>query len=395
MFSYHPLYRGNQMTTRLDKHTNTASIKELLSLERYQVALSQLYLDPRNPRFGGNSKLPDTRIAEGPIQENARKKIEEIGVEDLLSSIRTHGFVPTDPIVVREFSDGKYVALEGNRRVGTLKKLSDSHTAGETHLPEEILKSIEELEVLVYKGKDPNIAWIIQGLRHMSGIKQWQPLQQAMFVSKVAKEMEGIAKKKGDPVPGLPQIAKSAGIAVGVANRLLRSYDGFIQAREDAEFGSKFEDGSKFSVFAEAVFKADSLQKWLAWDDKKRCFADEANFKTFLSWITEPEGGGDPKVSRALDMRDVISEVVTMPDLLRQFERGTIDLNQARVEIDRNRPIPEPDLSALKSKLSEINNVVETLPMPKIHREKQWDDFQKLLQTLAETINFQLGSSLK
>lgn len=383
------------MSAAKTKKTSAAPIQGLLTLTREKVRLDQLYLDPRNPRFGGGSKLLDDRIPEKQVQEAARRKIEEIGIEDLIPSIRNHGFVPTDPIVVREFETGKFVALEGNRRVATLKRLSASHADGEVSLEDDVLKSIHDLEVLVYKGKDPNIAWIVQGLRHMSGIKQWRPLQQATFVSKIADEMRADAKRKGALEPGLPLIAKAAGVAVPAANRLLRSHDAFLQAKDDDEFGQKFEGAEKFAMFAEAVFKSDSLQSWLGWDDKMRRFKEKENFKKFLSWVVEPEGGGEPKVPRALDMRDVVSEIVVKPELLRQFERGTLDINQARIEIDRNRPINEPDLKSLKSRLAECNSLIETLPMPKIDREKQWPEFGELLKQIFDSVNYHLQSKGK
>src|SRR6266478_2598036 len=101
--------------------------KELLSLRREKISLGQVFLDPNNPRFGLDRHLPDSRIEEETVQKNARELIErEIKIDDLKASFLRYGFVPTDPIVVRSFAKNKYVVLEGNRRVTTLKKLVEA-----------------------------------------------------------------------------------------------------------------------------------------------------------------------------------------------------------------------------------------------------------------------------
>src|SRR3982750_1830158 len=106
------------------KHSEDGTlIKELLNLKRNKIGLARLYLDPNNPRFGIDRYLSDNRVVEDAVQQNAQKKIEEIGIEDLKLSVQRYGFAPTDPIVVRPLTNiqNKFVVLEGNRRVATLK----------------------------------------------------------------------------------------------------------------------------------------------------------------------------------------------------------------------------------------------------------------------------------
>jgi len=159
--------------------------KDLLGLKKRPALLESLFLDPKNPRFKTPASIAESRYEEQPVQERALAELKSIGIDDLLASIRSYGFVPSDPLVVRPLGEKKHVVVEGNRRVAALKTLMKGHQDGTSPLPEYIVKSITQLEVLVYDGDDPNIAWILQGLRHMTGIKEWQPLQQAEFLAKV------------------------------------------------------------------------------------------------------------------------------------------------------------------------------------------------------------------
>lgn len=381
------------MSSEIDVDVEDQPTKELLNLKRKKVDLDQLYLDPNNPRFGAGKFVPDARIAESSVQEAAQRKIDAIGIDDLLTKIRHYGFVPTDPIVVRRFAEDQYVVLEGNRRTATLKKLQKSHQDGEP-FDIDLLASITGFEALVYEGDNTDIVWLLQGLRHMSGIKEWKPLQQAAFISKIEEQVQNRYAGRGRPA-GIPTVARSAGVSTATASRLLKSYGGFNQACEDEDYGQAFRNAEKgpekFSMFTEAVFRNDALQKWLGWDNIARQFDNEANFKKFLEWITPPEAGGAPKIVRALDARDILPGIISNDDLLRKFENGSIDLTEANFELSQRKNLTrEPSLNMLHDRLQELLNAVDSLPMPQIKRDGRQEEFDNLLSTLRQSVEFQL-----
>jgi len=364
--------------------------KELLGLRREQIALNQVFLDPNNPRFGLDRHLPDARIGEESVQQNARNLIErEIKIDDLKASFLRYGFVPTDPIVVRPFAKNKYVVLEGNRRVTTLKKLVEAHTKGEAHLDNDVLQSMKKFYAFVYDGNNPDIVWLVQGLRHMSGIKEWPPLQQAAFIAKIEKQIKTKTREGRGRPPGLPSVAKAAGVSTGTASRLLRSYYAFNAAKQDEEFGESIGD-DKFSIFSEAVFKIDALKAWLGWDEVSRELTDSENLKKLLSWIT-PQEGEEARVSRAVDVRDVLPSIISDEDLLARFETGTLDIDQARVEIGIQRKGgKEVDLNFALQQLAKCLDQLDTLAVPRIKREQREGEFQELLEKIRDSLQTQL-----
>src|SRR5882762_259114 len=364
--------------------------KDLLGLKKRPALLESLFLDPKNPRFKTPASIAESRYEEQPVQERALAELKSIGIDDLLASIRSYGFVPSDPLVVRPLGEKKHVVVEGNRRVATLKTLMKGHQDGTSPLPEYIVKSITQLEVLVYDGDDPNIAWILQGLRHMTGIKEWQPLQQAEFLAKVEAELRGQKGKKLRPPP-IPTLAPYAALPVAKASRLLNAYYALEQALEDEDYGDASDLRDSFAIFTEGVFRKTSLyQDWLGWNEESRKFARPANLKKLLSWTLKPDTGEDIKIVRAVDVRDVLSELVLNPTLLARFENGSINIDQARVELANQSTKAAPNVPGLKEQLLQTRTFIDTLPLPAIDREGSAADFSKLLSALKESVEAQL-----
>lgn len=94
-----------------------------------QVAPSNLYLDPNNPRFTDLlNPVPMARAREHGVQERAKSRILESkhDVAPLKESIQTLGFLPADRLVVLRLpADDGYVVIEGNRRLAAVKSLLD------------------------------------------------------------------------------------------------------------------------------------------------------------------------------------------------------------------------------------------------------------------------------
>ena len=377
---------------------NPEIAKELLKLRPLKVNLNELWLDPNNPRFGTELSRPDSEITKESVQSAAQEAINEIGIDDLLRKIRENGFLPIDTIAVRKLTENNYVVLEGNRRVAALKRLVEARGRGDTfsddgQLDKDLLASMESFNVLVYDGQNPDIVWILQGLRHMRGIKAWPALQQAVFVSKIEQQLISRAGKNGRP-PKIPTIAKAAGIENAAAKRLLYSYYAIRQAREDDEYGDKIDD-RKFSMFDEAIFVKPSLQAWLEWSDDKKRFENVTNLNKFLGWITKPDDDNQAKIVAALDVRNVLAGIVLDSELLQKFDNGDIDINQARLEVGRVKPSDGLDLEQVKKRLESSLNVLDSLPITKIKREGRKSDFLRLLTVTHATISehlFSLGN---
>jgi hypothetical protein len=349
------------------------------------VHLSDILLDPNNPRFaelGEVVEVPETRFAEARIQRDTLEKMKagNFDVAELRDTIKTLGFLPMDRIVVRAWrgnpqDTGKYVVVEGNRRIAALKWLLDLHETGRETLSPAQIQNFTELEVLVLDDVQApaSAKWILPGLRHVSGIKEWGAYQKARAVN--------LLRESGSS----PQeAAQSLGLSVRAANQLWRSYLALQQMTDDEEFGDHA-DPKLYSYFEE-VFKRPNVRDWLQWSDNDRRFTNQAHLREFYGWMLgEPSDDGElgnPKLPEAKSVRE-LGAIIENDSAMAVFraQDGTLARALARYEAehpedwkpiinqaetilaslspDALRALSEDDLTALNNLLRRITQVQE------------------------------------
>jgi hypothetical protein len=93
-------------------------------LKDARLPLASINLDPNNPRFAEpNSKVvPPHRLDNEAVQEEVRQLlIRAFKIDKIRANIEINGFLPMDRVTVKRFKPGRYVVLEGNRRVCAAK----------------------------------------------------------------------------------------------------------------------------------------------------------------------------------------------------------------------------------------------------------------------------------
>ena len=254
------------------------------------IDVDDIFLDPNNPRFWSEQSrrhIPDSRIMDSKIQARIEEEIYSHDIEDLHYSILRNGFLPLDRIVVRAIdgADRKFVAVEGNRRLAAIRLLRErieEGTVAEEDIGldylEEIVAQTDELNVLVYEGNDSeDVSWVLQGIRHISGIRNWEPAQRAKLVADQIDEQGA----------GFSETGQKFGLSARAVGRLYRSYKALEQMRDDDEFG-KVAKNEYFSLFEEG-YRNRTVRDWLAWNEESMQFDDVDNLRTFYAWITHDE----------------------------------------------------------------------------------------------------------
>lgn len=147
-----------------------------------RVPLSDLMFDVKNPRFA-------RRTGSNSQEAIAKTLWDEMFLEELIISISVNGFYVQEPLLVTpdEKDPSKYVVIEGNRRLASVKILTDSELAKAvkaTNLPpvdEAIKSSLEELPVIIYPSRDD--LWTYLSFRHVNGPRGWSSISKAEFVA--------------------------------------------------------------------------------------------------------------------------------------------------------------------------------------------------------------------
>jgi hypothetical protein len=278
-----------------------------------ELTLDQLLLDPNNPRFADFGELsdpvPESRISEERVQRDTleRMKTARFDVAELRDTIKTVGFLPVDRIIVRAWGGNKegqptrYVVVEGNRRVAALRWLNELHETGRETFTDDQIHNFTHLSALLLNEVQAGdtARWVLPGLRHVSGIKEWGPYQRARAVH--------ILRESGQ---GAQEAAQSIGLSTRAANQLWRSYLALEQMRADEEFG-ELVNPRMYSYFEE-VFKRPNVRDWLAWSDNDGKFMNTQRLREFYGWIVgevdpDEEDGErrEPKFTEAKNVRDL------------------------------------------------------------------------------------------
>lgn len=353
-----------------------------LQVECLQIEM--IFLDPNNPRFWTEQnvkEIPDRRVPDDRVQSDTRARIDKHGIEDLYNSILRNGFLLLDRIVVRPIAGHaeKYVVVEGNRRFRALTKLREdieSETVVEEGLDDDylaaLLASTNEVEVLVYHGAGPHdISWMLQGIRHISGIRPWDPAQRARLVAEQI-DQEGQSFRAA---------GQQFGLSAQAVGRLYRTYKALMQMRDDEEFGTKARN-DYFSLFEEA-YRNSTLRGWLGWSEDERRFTNTDQLKRFYAWIS-PDDEHPQKLRRLHDPRQIKELAYLIENdhstLLGEFESHELTIGEAF-----GRASASPKLKDWRKSIEAARAIVADLPQSAIFEEPE--AFIAELDRLLQAIN--------
>lgn len=308
------------------------------------IDIDQIILDPNNPRFfdiEGHQRVLTERYCEDVVQETALKKLlsnKTFDVAQLKDSIKVNGYVPLEKVVVREYDDKYVLVVEGNRRIAAVKSVIDEYIKGTISLKADLVNSLVKIEVLLLEreniDKDKELTWdelLIQGIRHISGTKEWGAYQKARFVVSL-KDQYG---------KDFATISSSLGLGPRVTTRYYRTFKALKQMMDDETYG-EYALPNLFTHFEEMI-KSPSIQDWLGWDLDKCFFRNAANLEimyTLISETTNDEGEvSDAKLLAHTDIR-TFSKILNNDKARTLFLSGIITINQALTIA--NPPPPSP-----------------------------------------------------
>jgi hypothetical protein len=299
-------------------------------LKPLTVSLGNLFLDPNNPRLWDertSTMTNDSRIPEEKTQNRLQEVIEKMDIEELCFSILRNGFLPLDSIVVRAIQGhgDKYVVVEGNRRLAALRmlhrRIDDETAEAEENISEEYVSNLKQatsnIEVLLYTGSSgEDIAWMLQGIRHISGIRPWDAAQRARLV----------AQQRDEEEKSFTQIGQSFGLSAIAVGRLYRGYKGLQQMQKDDEYGRKA--GNQYFTLFEQAYSRSKVREWLGWNETTNNYTNFSNLQRFYSWITEDEEHSEKK--RRIHNPKHIAIIAQLLehdrfDLIGEFERYELD----------------------------------------------------------------------
>lgn len=331
------------------------TVVDIVQLESLTLTPDQLLLDPNNYRFHdlpGYRAVTRARFAEKGVQERALQFLQETPAFDLgalRESIISNGFVPFEQIVVEAYpqepnqSSGdapseekaKYIVVEGNRRAAAIKTLLRDHEGGARDLKPEVLASLQTLNVIEIKGSDAERAKYqktLMAIRHVAGIREWGPYQQARLVVEMFDNEEG----------AFGPVAQRIGISSREVARRYRASKALEQMESDEEF-TEYADPKLYAFFHEAVSQP-KVRDWLKFSDTTFQAEDAEARRIFYELLSPRDVDGEtkpPKLQNANRHIRLLKDIVDKPVPLKILSDPERSLEEAVRAADAETPQDE------------------------------------------------------
>lgn len=315
------------------------------------VKLEQLFLDPNNYRFLDDEMyvpVPEEAITQQSIQQRCMRMLIGRGQEnisDLKASFYSNGFLDLEPIQVRALFDDKYLVLEGNRRIATLKYFYDLYSNSEATGKIE-KTSFENIKISVVDAKDSQEHLITMGLHHISGKKRWNPLNQSQMV-------KDLYSKYGMPVD---EICNSLGVSKQFVNKCLRVL-ALIDSYKKSDFGDQFQT-NKYSFFEE-ILKSVNIREWLGWSNETMQCENKENEYRLFSWFSSIED--DEMTDDVIFGKHITKEpIITKSVEFRSLGEFIKDEN-ALVRMEKTRSVNEAYKVSEKIGRNRVDSSIDTI----------------------------------
>jgi hypothetical protein len=148
------------------------------------IRINDVRLDPDNPRFMFQTEQKARSLTDAEMHKII---LEDDETKTLMKALAKEGV--KDPIWLRpdEHNNGKYIVIEGNRRITALRELA--RLFNERKLKLDDPRILEQVPANVYVKKISEIEALLQRARLQSGKEPWGPFSNAAVAYKLRNEM--------------------------------------------------------------------------------------------------------------------------------------------------------------------------------------------------------------
>ena len=331
------------------------------------VAVTDLGFDFENPR------LPEFELAGSSTESDVVRVLwDAMDVRELVLSIAASGFFSHEPLIVATES-GRYVVIEGNRRLAAVRILLDPESFDfATDIPEitaDAKKALSKLPVLFSTRKD---SWRHLGFKHINGPAKWSSYAKARYIAEIRKNfaipLDNIAKQIGDTHRTVQRLFRSL-IVIEQAERM-RVFNRDDRWRSHFSFSHLY-TGLAYSGIAEFIGLRD-----YSFEDTDPVPAERrTELEELFLWMYGSKKRNQPPVVEAQNphLRQLDSVLSS-----REAIAALRDNNDLSVAFELSRPsstIFEESLLASKRHLQKAHSMLST----------GYDDSDDLL-TIADTV---------
>lgn len=299
------------------------------------VSLARLYLDPNNFRFADHrdySPVAPDDVFKADVQRRTMKLVLEddlANVDDLVKSIKENGWLDLDAILVQQ-DDRRFLVLEGNRRVATLKHLQMRYDESAIDLGRLDPAIFKRVPVVLHDAADQRRHLVMMGLHHISGKRRWPAVNRALAMKRLLAQFNGDSDA----------VCAALGVTKQDFNRSIRAL-ALVDAYRQSDYGDQFQS-DQYTLFREVLGRP-PIREWLGWNNVTSEAAKLNNLDRLFNWMSRVGGGeeDDDDVQTDADVGPVITTLGHVRELAKLIEDP-----KALDRLDETRSLQEATLSS-------------------------------------------------
>lgn len=357
------------------------------------INIHNLQLDLYNPRLPKSKQGKDESVV-------IEYLLLEAATLELMESIGENDFFVGEMLLVipNEFEEGKYIVIEGNRRLTAVMLLNNPELAKvKKSAIKELFDSVKfkpsSLPCLIFNNKEDIQKYI--GFVHITGKKSWRMLEKARYLyclrnSEKFKELSFVEACK--------EIARVIGSRSPYVKKMLTSYQ-LYTIIEDEKFYQidGLSDSTFFLNYFSDGLQKENIRKYMNIDlesEEPLKELDKENLKELVTWWFKKNEGvsrvigdsdGMKKLNEVLGNKvaleafkkgvniDIAYELTNDIDL--QFERKVKESLQAMEQADGLSNKVKSFYTDLYDDLKSLRQIAAKINDFRIRREKDGDEF--------------------
>ena len=315
---------------------------------RRSVPLGRLYLDPNNYRFVDHPDyrlVPPERVFDADVQRRTTGFVlgrHHENVRDLVASIKANGWLDIDPVLVESRDKGRFLVVEGNRRVATLKHLQRRYEEDAIDLGKLDANTFSRLPVVLYQDASERDHLVMMGLHHISGKRRWPAINRARAMERLLPHFHGDADA----------VCEALGVSKRELNLSVRTL-ALVNAYKGSDYGDQLQS-EQYNLFRE-VLKSETMRTWLGWDHTELTASNQSNLNRLFSWMSrEAESDDGEEDSQDIDIAPMSDPVITTGGQVRELAKVIEDPGAVK-RLDETRSLQEATLSSDLLVKSEID----------------------------------------
>lgn len=305
------MFKGKTMTKN--------NLKNIVKDQAELVELKDLFLDPENPRLPSNVGRSQ--------QEMLNYLAKYTSIEDLMNAIAENDYFAGEPLIAFK-KDGKHFVVEGNRRLTALKLITDPHIISSPgnrilEISQNARHKPNIIPVITVSSREAAIPYL--GYRHITGVKQWEPLAKARYIRSVLSTVN-----QELPINDrLKEVANIVGNRRDHIRRNLEALNVYEVIERNDFFGieSLNETNIKFAVLSTAL-SDERFGEFIGLESGSESAItepdslDRSRVKELTEWIYKKDKDGKSRLGESRNLK-YLGAVISNNKAIEAFRRGT------------------------------------------------------------------------